>query len=366
MRLAVARVRVLLTMAGTLAVIGAAGGVAAAAPVSALTPATGSAGVSAGFQPISASFVSSSWGVVLGTTGCTGFHRCHAQLAQTSDGGSHWSLFHAPGFWINKGPRVVNQVTFVSKQVGYLFDQYASKVFWATTDGGAHWLAYSLSGPVNQIAAVGGHVYALGGQQLWETALGTNVWSKVAGINTGGSLAVSGSSIWVAGRSNVWIKHGTGGWVKYVVRCPRHFGLVAISAASATDVAFSCANFQGMFHTNKQVLTSTDGGRLQHAAGRQAPEAGDNAGFAVPPGRPTVFFIAVVTPGKSYLARSTNGGTSWTQLNVPHTTGGTNLSSLAFVSSTVGIVVVGGPGQLGKDGLFRTTNTGHTWNFVTF
>src|ERR1700722_13498801 len=133
-------------------------------------------------------------------------------------------------------------------------------------------------------------------------------------------------------------------------------GTSTLSAARATDVAFSCANFQGMFHTNKQILTSVDGGRLQQIAGRRAPMEGDNSGFAVPPGRPSVFIIAVVTPGQSYLARSANGGTSWTQLNVLHTTGGTNLSSLAFVSSNVGIVVVGGPGQLGKDGVYRTTS----------
>jgi hypothetical protein len=119
-----------------------------------------------------------------------------------------------------------------------------------------------------------------------------------------------------------------------------------------------------MFHTNKLVLTSTNGGKTTSVAGKQAPMEGDPNGFAVPPGAPGVFTIAVVTPGQSYIARSANGGHTWTQFNAPGTSGGTNLSSLAFVSTKVGDVVVGGPGQIGTNGLLRTTNGGRTWKYV--
>jgi photosystem II stability/assembly factor-like uncharacterized protein len=71
-------------------------------------------------------------------------------------------------------------------------------------------------------------------------------------------------------------------------------------------------------------------------------------------------------PAQRGIPRSANGGQHWSTINAPGTTGGTNLSSLAFASSSVGIVVVGGPGQLGKDGLLLTTNAGQSWHYVTF
>ena len=53
------------------------------------------------------------------------------------------------------------------------------------------------------------------------------------------------------------------------------WGLAGISAASASHVAFFCANFQGMFHTNKLVLTSTNavGRVVRGLAGREVPPA---------------------------------------------------------------------------------------------
>ncbi len=245
MRLAMTRVpAVLATAVLATAVVGATLSAAAAAPVSALTAATGSAGVSAGFQPVAASFVSPSWGVVLGATGCSGPHRCRAQLVRTSDGGSHWSSLPAPGLWVNSGPKVVNQVEFVSKQDGYLFNQYSGKVFWATTDGGSHWLPYALGRPLTQIQAASSRVYALAGTQLWDTTVGSNAWSKVTGV-TGDWLGAYGSRIWVGSNTKLWTRQGNGAWHEYAFGCPKHYGLAGISAASATHVAFLVRQLPG-------------------------------------------------------------------------------------------------------------------------
>jgi photosystem II stability/assembly factor-like uncharacterized protein len=92
-----------------------------------------------------------------------------------------------------------------------------------------------------------------------------------------------------------------------------------------------------------------------------------SGGFAVPPHRSTVITIAVVTPGPSFLDRSANGGTTWTEIAVPGTSGGANLNSLSNVSRTAGWVVLGQPGAPpGWDRLLRTSDAGATWHKVSF
>ena len=79
-----------------------------------------------------------------------------------------------------------------------------------------------------------------------------------------------------------------------------------------------------------------------------------------------VITIAVVTPGPDYLYRSANGGKTWTRVAVPDTGGGVSLSSLSYVSPTVGWMVIGGPFGGGESLLLRTTDAGATWYQVRF
>jgi hypothetical protein len=364
MRVTVARALGCIAAAGALAVVGA----AAAAPAGA-SPATGAVPVPAKFQPVSTSFIDSSWGVVLGATGCKGVSACPAKLVVTTNGGSHWKYLAAPAAKLGNSPRQVNQVVFANRRDGYLYGQYGSKLLWQTSNGGSSWQSVGVSSPVNALAIAGNRAFLLAGTHLLKSTVGSLSWKPVPGV-TGSVLATSGSSVWLGGgKAGLWVEHGTGAWHSHAFKCPKlkvSYGLAGISAASASQVAFFCAAFQGMFHTNKLVLTSVNGGQTTKTAGRQAPDEGDPAGFAVPPGKPSVFVIAVVTPGQSYLARSANSGKSWSEFTAPHTTGGTNLSSLAFVSPTTGVVVVGGPGQLGPDALFATTNTGRSWHYLKF
>ena len=76
--------------------------------------------------------------------------------------------------------------------------------------------------------------------------------------------------------------------------------------------------------------------------------------------------IAVVTPGLDYLYRSANGGKTWTRVAVPDTGGGVSLSSLSYVSPTVGWMVIGGPFGGGESLLLRTMDAGATWYRVRF
>jgi hypothetical protein len=360
-----------MTIAGIIAIMGATGPAqAASAPAGALPPSTGAARVPATFQAVSASFVSSSWGVVLGAGECRALQTCRARLIVTSDGGLRWRFVNAPAVWLDNRNPQVDQVIFANHRDGFLYDQYSSRSVWFTGNGGATWTRLSIGGVISEVAASTARVYALASDGLWQSPVGRNAWSRVPGV-TGTTLATSGKAAWVGANDHVWATKGGAGsaWHSYPFRCPgarSGDGLSAISAASPSDVAFLCADFQGMYHTNKLVLTSSNGGRTQHRAGRQASQAGDPSGFAVPAGRPNIFTIAVVTPGQSYLAGSASGGRNWTQFNVPHTQGGVNLSSLSYSSAKAGWLVVGGPILSGDNGLLGTTNAGRTWHPITF
>ena len=84
-------------VAGALISLGPAGAAGAACPARA-------AGGPAGFQPMSASFLSPSAGFVLGGMGCThGNPVCRARLAATTDGGALWHVAGAPDVLLFNG-----------------------------------------------------------------------------------------------------------------------------------------------------------------------------------------------------------------------------------------------------------------------
>ena len=119
----------------------------------------------------------------------------------TADGGAHWSLMRAPRVWLdNAGSRgqQVNRVLFADRSDGWLYDQYNTRVVWATHDGGASWQETTLPGNVQTMAAFSDGTY------LWRTADGVR-------------------------------------WARYV--------------------AFLYASPGGMFHTGMKVMISFNGGR---------------------------------------------------------------------------------------------------------
>ena len=343
--------------------------------------------VPAGLQPASASFVSPAWGVALGGVGCGPDHACRARLAATSDGGAHWRALTAPRTFLQRPadrsrPAQVSQVVFASRQDGWLY----GPGLWATHDDGAHWRRILLPG--NVVPALGGGVVAMAASagtayavvspdpfhgkpdELYRSPVGQNAWARVATMtgNPFASLAVSGKAAWFGTSTHLWATADGVHWHRFPFSCPgSHYGLAGIAAASRSDVTFLCASAQGMFHTDKEVLRSVNGGRTAHLTGR-APVEGDTYGdaLAVPPHHPKVITIAVVSPGLSFLDRSADGGRTWAEITIPGTEGGVNLSSLSYVSRTAGWVVAGGPTTAGPGQLLLTSDSGRTWHPVTF
>lgn len=351
-------------------------------------PGQAAATVPAGFQPVSASFYSPASGAVLGAVGCQPRHVCKARLVATADGGARWRfvtapgvrLFNSAGDLLDQASRV-SSVVFASRRAGWLY----GPGLYSTRDGGAHWRRITLGGDIRPglgggvvaMAVSAGTAYAVVSpdpfngrpQELFASPAGRDAWARV-GTMTGdpfASLAVSGKAAWFGTSTDLWATADGVHWHKYPFRCPgAYYGLSGIAAASRSHVVFLCTNALGMFHTDKEVLRSVNGGRTEHLTG-QAPVGGDTSGgFAVPPCRSQAITIAVVTPGPSFLDRSANGGKTWAEIAVPGD-GGVNLSSLSYVSRTAGWVVLGQPGApLGWDQLLRTSDAGATWHKVGF
>jgi hypothetical protein len=361
---------------------------AATASLAATVTDSGPRAVSAGFEPVSASFVSPARGFVLGAVGCRRLGACEARLAATTDGGGRWHavaapdvrLFNAAGNSLTQASRV-SGVVFAGRRDGWLY----GPGLWATHDGGAHWRRISLGGNVMPslgggvvaIAASAGTAYAVVSpdpfhgkpDQLYASPAGRNAWARV-GAMTGdpfASLAVSGTAAWFGTSTHVWATADGVHWHKYAFRCPGGYALDGIAAASPSRVTFLCTDALGMFQTEKVVLRSVNGGKTEHLAGR-APAGGDTSGqIAVPPRRGSVITIAVITPGPDSLDRSADGGKTWAQIAVPSTSGGVNLGSLSYASRTAGWVVVSGPPlQGGSNQLLRTTDAGLSWHRVRF
>jgi hypothetical protein len=347
-----------------LCLIGTGGAAAAASTAPAQAAAVVSAKAPVGFQAISASFVSPTWGVVLGG------HGHWAQLAVTADAGAHWSLMRAPAALSQ-----VDRVVFANRTDGWLYNQNTSGLVWATHNGGATWHEIALPGTIQTMAATGRAVYAVvqraGGGQLYSSPLGWNAWMRAgmwmrSGPMTGSTLAVSGNSVWFASNTRLWTTSDGMHWASYALRSPgKYYGapysLAGIAAANSRTVAFLWAAPTGMFHTGMKVMISFNGGRSQWQTLTAPPSAGDVAAFAAAPGRYGVFTIAVVTPGSDQIYRSANLGRSWTAYAVPRTGGGVSLNSLQFMSPTVGCLVTGASAAGSHGTLLWTANAGLTW-----
>lgn len=245
---------------------------------------------------------------------------------------------------------------------------------WSTHDGGAHGRRISVGGDivpskgggVAAMAASAGTAYAVVSpdpfngrpDELFASPVGRDVCARV-GRMTGSELAVSGRAAWFAGGTYLWATADGVRWHRLPFRCPgAYYGLADIAAASTSHVVVLCTN-SALYNTAQEgieVLSSADGGRTMHLAGRWAPIAGDGGAIAVPPSRPTVITFATSVGTPSWLGRSADGGKTWKQ--VMSSNRGAGWSSLSYLTRTVGWVVLGGPVTGGVSQLLRTSDAG--------
>src|SRR5208283_4337750 len=118
-------------------------------------------------------------------------------------------------------------------------------------------------------------------------------------------------------------------WTKLSFRCPSpDISASAVAAASPADVAIACSNqgFPQPGFSEKEVFTSSNGGRTFHLQG-QPPEAGQVYLLAMPPGKPKIITMAAAS-GASFLYRSVDGGKTWQ--TTTYFDGGLNFRDLAY------------------------------------
>jgi hypothetical protein len=321
----------------------------------------------AGFEPVSASFVSARTGFVLGARDCAKLP-CRARLEKTTNGGRTWTAVHAPAVplvseWtIGSTQPGVTTVRFADSRDGWVYEP----ALWATHDGGRHWQRIILPGTVSAVAASDGVAFASvsppGGRtsRLYESRAGTNTWTLVRGVVPNGMVTLSGHAGWAGSPPALWATTDLRHWHKLPVTCPSPYvDCGGVAAATPARIMFVAMN-AGAGSSIKGIFASANGGRTFRLAGR-APTGGVGGALALPPGRPLLVTLAS-SDGASFLYRSVNGGRTWT--TTVYGDGGLGWTDVAYISVTTGWLIHGNLGALIPNRLMRTINAGASWHNV--
>jgi hypothetical protein len=328
------------------------------------------AAVPADFQPVAASFISTTRGFVLGTVGCRPHAFCKARLIRTTDDGMHWRFLTAPDVLVTDPSRVprhrdISDLAFAGRRTGWLF----GPGLWVTRDAGGRWRRLAIGGQVALMAVSSGTVYAVvipprsASTRLYASPAGKNAWTRIPGVTAGpdASLAVFGRAAWFGSGSTVWATADGRHWHKHPFACSGTFyQLTDIAAASTSLVRFLCTDTAD-FNTAEEgmeVMTSSDGGTTEHLSGRTAPITGDGGVIAMPPGSRAVITFATSVGAPSWIGRSADGGK--TLRRVAFFRAGGFWRSLGYVSRTQAWIV------RGTAALLHTSDAGRTWHKVPF
>jgi hypothetical protein len=338
------------------------------------TAVAGAAGDLAGFAPMSVTFVSSQDGFVLGQIACPSTI-CYG-LAKTTDGGRSWTFVaDLPVAPANSQP--ITKVRFADARDGWAFGPQ----LWATHDGGVTWKQMAQPGPVADVEASAGVVYALaatcgaqpcaGGGRLSRAVVATDAWAAVPGIavKPSGTIALHGHAVWVvSGGDNgeVFVASADGAsWHVIADPCPAagaDLQIGGVAPVSTSAVFLLCAGNPGAGSESKLVLFSTDGGATSHAT-TAAPGRGGIAGGIAAASASVVAVSA--QSGASWIYRSGTAGRSWTSA-FERGDGGLGIGDLGFTTSTQGVAIYGTPGNSDPSQLLMTRDAGATWAPVVF
>ncbi|MGC8635261.1 MAG: hypothetical protein ACP5VP_11510 [Candidatus Limnocylindrales bacterium] len=371
---------------------------AASAPTSAPLGPTGGP-VPAGFQVVSATFVSPDLGWVLGTSVCS-TPPCTAIL-RTADGGRTWTRIPAPATPVSPGPVQpgttpgVTGLRFADPLDGWAF----GPDLWVTHNGGATWARVTIPGVssgavVEALETSAGTVHAVlydvGAAGSWvrlaSGPVGSNGWTLSptqvqigAGPVPQAQLLLSGSAGWMVEVDRTVVGGArlvNGNWAAWTPPCSTVMGPAVLAASGPTEVVAACdGGIWGPAPTaaeeGQRLYASHNGGTTFAEIGATVPLTGVNAVASPAAG---AVLAAGSTSAASALVGSFDGGRTWHTLLRVSQTGGqaATFTYLGFTTPTQGMAITqsgnvsGSAAPLGTGTLYLTRDGGRTWSPVAF
>ncbi len=336
--------------------------------------------VPASFTPLSATFVTSRIGYVLGTVSCSS-GRCLA-LAGTLDGGSAWQDLGVPAppgtapNFLASGT-VELSMRFSDQNDGWIYGRVGTQyVLWWTANQGATWQA------VGQAQTQGGEVLSLeatqrraeaavfrgspAGLTMISSPQSSAIWRPVSatlpasGSNPSTQLVLQGNAGWIVANAPTFVAGArlgpSGRWASWVPvggQCGPGIR-VRVAAVKAQDLFAECQAPTGA--AGAAVYYSADGGSTWTSMGR-LPSGLRVQAFAAASN--TTLAVAGRLDGRTVIEVSESAGSRW----APVWRGSGTVSNLGFENSSQGIAVVTSPA--GSE-LLMTYSAGLTWQRQDF
>jgi len=350
---------------------------ASTTPAPTATPKPTALPVPAGFQPISATFVSETAGWALGSIPCdTG--RCPA-IVRTTDGGTSWSAIPAPKTTVGQNPADdtgtgISALRFANAKDGWAY----GPELWVTHNGGTTWAKSSIAGlpkdsPVRALEAARGMVHAVvydGAQdfRIASSKVATNTWTLAsvrvpvgAGPVPRPQLVLSGTGGWVLENDRTVVAGAqlrNGSWVTWKPVCLDVVGPAVLAASSATNLVAACDVGAFGDAQGDHLFASHDGGATFAEVGPPTPLGA--ATVIATPGVSTIVIGGTVDAGSELFA-SFDGGQTWSGVLPP---AAATFADLGFTTPTQGIVIQSDQG--GTSRMLMSHDAGRTWTPVAF
>lgn len=371
--------------------------------------------VSAGFQPISATFISPEWGWTLGVEPCAGARQC-LTLGETTDAGLSWKAETLPAPLLRDADRVVGglpevlsefsalNVRFANHEDGWLYGSLqvptkpsGSEVFqavlWTTHDGGNTWRRQPLNwvgsqGTVFDVEADDGTVYLMAPSKAFDVTVmsspvGEDRWRVVNTVRLGepagggpstGSFVLNGSRGWLVegndrGTSGSARLSRAGTWVAWTPPCssvghsfsvpaaPTPKDLVAVCTMGGFAYPLSRAAPRGATLGSDWIYFSDNDG-TSFTSGTELPTSSVyDYGVLASPAQGTIL-LSRYTRSSQVLIASFDAGTHWSVVYRGQ------LTFIEFTTGTQGVGLV--RSTSGHTSMVMTHDGGRHWSAVRF